>query len=339
MQLDIAREVTTGIVGTLTPVERAIVAALPTANAAAYEHYLTGNGYLGRRGQWLTRAVEEYRAAIKLDPSFDAPRAGMVIADVSSLDQSQGSLLGLSPPALLALIDSVIQRSPSVAMAWIARGVALRRALRLADARQSLERAVALEPNSVEAHYRMAQLVVLTGQFAEGRVSLERALTLDPSRAVTYQLLGVVAYFERRLPDAARMLDSALKLDPEYQLAMSWRVVVLTAAGDTSGTRKAVEANLRLFPRSLAARTRLDSARTLLDSTTTINMVLHGLPQALALVQRFDEALSQLGTPASYQSGNNVCRAMVADPAFDPVRRDPRFVQFETACLALREGG
>src|ERR1043166_1144922 len=237
----IADEQATGIVGALTPAERATVNARPTTNAAAYEHYLKGNWYLGRRGQWLARAVEEYQAAAKLDPTFDAPRAGIALATVSAIDYAAPAPLVADEARdrVIALADSVIQRNPSIAMAWIARGVALggRTKSRFGIARENLERAVALEPSSAEAHFRLGQVFFRLGDYATARVSLLRSLALDPARPVTYELLGVVEYFERRPPDALRMLDSALSLDPQYALAMSWKVVVLYSTGATANAR------------------------------------------------------------------------------------------------------
>jgi adenylate cyclase len=327
IQEDIARNVATEVVGALTPVERAAVATKST-NAEAYEHFLKGNWYVGRRGTWLKRAADEYEAAFKLDPNFGAARAGIALAYMSAADYSIGAMFGMQNDSLraraLALADSVIQRDPSVALAWAVRGSVQRRTGRYTAARQSVARAIALEPNSPEAHYRMAQVHFNSADYAAALLSLDRSLTLDPGRPVTWQLLGTNAYFERRFPEALRMLDTALSLDPQFQGAYAWKAVVLYATGDTAGAERVVATRLAA----------LGSAATVDDRAyATINMVGHAPPQTLAQLGRYDEALTTLGPWLLITH----CRHIARDPAFDPVRRDPRFTKFSDDCFKLPE--
>jgi TolB-like protein/tetratricopeptide (TPR) repeat protein len=341
IQEEIAREVATGVVGALTPVERAAVTARPTTNAQAYEHYLKGNWYMGRRGQWLVRAIDEYRAAARLDPGFGEARAGIALAYISGADYAGGIFLGRHPDSLrnhaLALADSVIQSDASVALAWVTRGATLRRMNRFTAARQSLDRAIALDPNSPEAHYRLGQLFYYTTDFADARVSLLRALALDPARPVTYGLLGAVAYFERRYADAERLLDSALVLDPGYRLVVDWQAVVYHALGDTARAEAAVRRRnaMVLADRRATGDTTTRATETFVE----LGMVGHSSEQGLAQLGRYEEAFGRLERliPLLVPRRIMQCRHIVRDPAFDPVRRDPRFQRFETACMAVKE--
>jgi adenylate cyclase len=72
----VARGVATGVAGQLLPAEAADLARRPTADAAAYEHFLRGNFYLAQRNAVsLARAAEEYEQANALDPGFAASLA------------------------------------------------------------------------------------------------------------------------------------------------------------------------------------------------------------------------------------------------------------------------
>ena len=331
IQEEIAREVATGVVGALTPVERPAVTSLPTRNAAAYEHYLRGNWYLGRRGQWLTRAAAEYQTAARLDPAFGAARAGLALVYLSEADYGTGGSRADSLRDIaLALADSVIQRDPSVALAWVARGAVERRLRRFAAGRQSIERALALDPNSSEAYFRLGQSLSNVGRYPEARVALRKSLALDPSRAVSYQLLGTLAYFDRRYADAISLLDSALAVDPDYRGAIGWQAVVTYAMGDTArGERLARRhGELLRLQRAATGDTGPPPGTTVLD----LNMVGRIRAQSLALAGRLEEALALLQEPLYPE-----CRWVIQDPAFDPVRRDSRFVRYEAACLALQE--
>jgi adenylate cyclase len=334
LQEEIARTVATEVVGVLTPVERAAVATKST-NAEAYEHFLRGNWYIGRRGTWLRRAADEYASALRLDPQFGAARAGLALAYMSAADYSIARLFDTRSDSLrnraLALADSVIQRDPSVALAWIVRGTVLRRRGQFGVARQSIARALAIEPNNVEAHYRMGQTFWSAAQFAEADTSLNRALALDPSRPVIWQLLGSSAYFQRRYADARRMLDTALALDPQFELAYSWKAVVLYALGDSTGAEGLARTRFRL---RVASGVRTETGNDLVDSTfANGNMVGHAAPQILAQMGRYEEALTDLPRFMNILG----CRHIARDPAFDSVRNDPRFQRFATDCFALPE--
>jgi TolB-like protein len=353
IQSEIARAVATGVAGALAPAERATIAARPTTSPEAYEHYLKGNWYIGRRGQWIARAIEEYRAAANLDPAFGAPRAGIALAYSTAVEfvgwpqmladeMVRQGWRGATEDSIrkwgLALADSVIQRDPTLSLAWVARGTLLVRfhtggGSEIPAARQSLERGVALDPNSAEAQYRLGALEFLDARDAQAEIILRRSLALDPGRPATLWYLSVHAYFARRLPVAQALLDSALALDPVYLQARMWRMVVMYARGDTVGARAQLGALILGGWNPALARARLDTLDLRLVMPLA-SLVYHYHAQVLALVGRLPEALDALGDrPASL-----LCRRIVRDPAFDPVRRDPRFQRYEQACVTLAAG-
>jgi adenylate cyclase len=321
IQGDIAREVATGISGALAPTERVRLAARPTINPEAYDHYIRGNYFFGRRTEAaLTRAAQEYQAALYLDPAFAAARARIAMCLGQQVDY------GWSPPADnpaviargLALADSVIAQDPSVAQGWIARGYMLmfRNPTTLAGSRAALEHAAVLDPRDPEAWMRLATMHLVLGQDSATVVNARRVLALDADRPAPWQLLGITAYYQRRYPEALALFDTSLAVEPSYGRSSFWRSRVRLALGDTAGARAdAAVARERTSP----------GGRTL------------GIDAGILPLGLSHEAEAFLGrlehTPLDLLS----CVRVGRSPEFDPVRGDPRFARAVAECATLRE--
>src|SRR6266403_1476394 len=120
LQGELATEIAAGVGATLSPQEKARVAATPTNNASAYDAYLRGrvfttNGQYDRSN--LEGAVRSYQEAVKLDPSFVPAWVRL------SFMHSNSYWVGVDP-------------SPE----------------RLAAAKDAADRALALDPNLPETH-------------------------------------------------------------------------------------------------------------------------------------------------------------------------------------------
>src|SRR5439155_13084946 len=160
LQGDLATEIAAAVGATLSPQEKARVEAKPTNNPAAYDAYLRGRAFAA--GSWFDKstvegAIQSYQEAVKLDPSFALAWARLSCA------QSGSYWLGLDP-------------SPA----------------RLAAAKDSVDRSLALEPNLPETHlalgyYRYWGQRDFTGALAEFQQA-EQGLpnNIDVIRAITF---------------------------------------------------------------------------------------------------------------------------------------------------------
>jgi len=87
----------------------------------------------------------------------------------------------------MAMCDSRLQRDtvkPQSAEEYYNYGVALINTRKLADARQNLERALALEPEADHVHYALALALALGGDMETARGHLERAIELEPRNRI-----------------------------------------------------------------------------------------------------------------------------------------------------------
>jgi serine/threonine-protein kinase len=351
VQAEVAGQVVTTIAGKLAPEERAALARRPTESAAAYDHYLRGQYYLGRRSlASVRRAIAEYQAALDLDPRFAAAQAKIGYAyglwdDYGwvSPDLPADSVL---PRAIAASARAVALDSTSSDV-WLTRGYVLRRRYSedsLAAQREAYERALALDSTDVEAYQRLG--VILAWNLEEdsaGLVTLQRGLRLDPVRAPLLEAIGRTYMLERRCPEANLWLDSALAVDSSLYTARWTRARCRLQLGDTAGAVRDRRAALRL-PDAPARRDLMLSAvavasgdtaglgrrveaalRSLQPSESYRQMaatqrtnLLAGLETLVTLGQheRALLFLTRIGPPGMY---------WVRSPGFDPIRHDPRF--------------
>jgi TolB-like protein len=257
IQEDIARGVATGVAGRLLPAEAAALAARPTRNNEAYDHLLRGDLLLAQRTQAGTlRALAEYGAAVRLDPSLASGWAKIGLADALRLDWGWGDGSAVPDSVLingLAAADRALALDSLSSDGWMARGYLsmFRNARDWAGAEEGFRRAVALNPRNAEAWQQLGDLLRLKSNGHPAADSLNRealsdyrrALATEPSRPSTMRAL---AYELPIGPARLAMVDSALAADPSSYVAWFDRAGVLLALGDTAAVRTAIASADRL---------------------------------------------------------------------------------------------
>jgi TolB-like protein len=263
---EIAQAVAGEVIGRLVPSERRALTTAPTRSPEAYDHYLKGNFYLSRRTSEADghRALVEYRAALRLDPTFAAAygRLGLVYGIYASwpwpypgLTHDSLSALGLAAANRAIALDSsgvdgwlargfLLISSPTTPEGW--RGFSLNPAMNATDlgctatncnqaAFIALSRAVVLDPRNAEVWYQYGRVNHVSGRLTQADSAFERSLALDPDHAVTAWLLGDAYLLEHRPAAALQMLDSAIALGRRDVSVHSLRLQARLATRDTSG--------------------------------------------------------------------------------------------------------
>jgi TolB-like protein/Tfp pilus assembly protein PilF len=252
LQEEIAREVATGIAGRLAPADRAALAGRPTRNAEAYERFLRGNYYVAQRSPRLAaRAIEEYEAALRLDPGFTRARARLGYCYWSLLNFSW-EYEGLPAESLLArgfrAVDGALRQDSSSSDAWMVRGslLAIRNPRTFVGVRAAFERALAIDPGNAEAHHLFALELRYLGEDSAAVAEYHRALSIEPGRAVSLQGVGSVRFATRQYASALQWFDSTLAVEPGYYLGYLRRARVRLQLGETAEARRDAETATRL---------------------------------------------------------------------------------------------
>jgi len=191
IQEDIAVTIATAIGGRLLPAERSSLTQRPTRDPGAYDHFVKGNYFLGQRtAPAVGRAIDEYRAALQLDPSFTEALARVAYSYALFLDWGW-RYPNASPESLLArgfaAADSALRQDSTSSDAWMARAyvLAMSGTRTTAPAIAAFERAIALDPRNAEAYHQYGWVLMgLERDSASAEANL-RALELDPARFAT----------------------------------------------------------------------------------------------------------------------------------------------------------
>ncbi len=345
----IASEVASRIGGRLTRVELASTRRLPTSDAQAYEHYLRGNYYLGRRTPpYVEQAIAQYRLAVARDPEFAAAHARIAYSYALLLDWGWVHA-GRSPDQLLhdglELVNTAVKLDSTSADTWMARAYLLETAdpVRMAGAAEAFERALAVDPRNTEAAHQYAQVHEALGNWDAAMAAFRRTLLLEPDRSLPYVAMASIAWKRGQPAEARKFYDTALVLDPGASYVLSARALLRLHLGDFKGglqdaeTAVHVEDGYSIPPHSVLAIALARSGETV-RAGLEVDRALSEVPDpsspsptdarfiasALLAVGRRNEALDML--ERARPRGAWLWFYALA-PDFDPVKKDPRFVQ------------
>jgi tetratricopeptide (TPR) repeat protein len=187
----------------------------------------------------------------------------------------------------------------------------------LAQARSYFEKAVALDPENVEAMVGLARVDVTLGtavmtddysaRFAAAETSITKVLSLAPNHAGAHFVLGAVQAFTNRAAQGIAECEQALTLDRNLARAHAWIGLAKFLLGRGAETEPHINEALRLSPRDTLAprwlvwiglaKAQLGAdaeaaiwMRRGLDANRNYSVTHFDLAAALARLGRLDEA-------------------------------------------------
>ncbi|MFK4532427.1 tetratricopeptide (TPR) repeat protein [Bradyrhizobium ottawaense] len=152
-----------------------------------------------------------------------------------------------------ALCRQILQAVPDHFDAAHLLGLSAQHGGRLEEAQQLLERAIAIDPRSHEAHNNLAAVHLALQKFEAARASQEKAIALKPNFLPALVGLGNTL-LQMNLPEQAiEMYDRAIKLKPDYTDALCNRGLAELALGQFERARQSFERALLFQPRHAEA--------------------------------------------------------------------------------------
>ena len=206
IQDDIAQSIVDALQMTLSPKERRAIQYVATSDARAFDFYLRGRNYM----YTMTRrdyeyAIRMFEQAIGLDAKFALAYAGMADAY---------SHLYRYADATQENVDKAVEAS---------------------------EKAVALDPDSAEAHASRGLSLFISGQLNEAQSEFKEAIEQNPKLFEAYYYYGLACSSNADFETAEKMYLKAIEVNPaDYQAPM------FLAQAYTSMGRKHDEMRIRL---------------------------------------------------------------------------------------------
>jgi tetratricopeptide (TPR) repeat protein len=207
----------------------------------------------------LDAAVDAYRSALSGRPDFrkasnnlilalvkagkgeEAVQRARALAAASPEDPDRAFTLGLAQSErnvtdAIASFRRVLEIAPRHTLARYNLALVLRRADRLPEAIDELERALAIEPRA-EVQYTLGVIYWHQGDPARAVRALRAAVAAQPDYADAHEALGAVLKSTRDWKGAAASLRRAIALRPELPAAHYTLSQVLQLSGDARGAR------------------------------------------------------------------------------------------------------
>ncbi len=192
-----------------------------TVNPEAHEACLRGRYFWYKRTtEAVTKALECFQDALKLDPEYAPAHAG--VADCYLVDG--GGYLGLAPdvayPRAREAARRAIDIDDNLAEAHTSlAGMTDDFEWNWAAAEESYRKAIELNRNYVTAHHWFADHLARMGRHNEAIKEAGIASEIDPLSRVSTFIQAWVHFFARRYPEAIKHARRTLELDAEYVAA------------------------------------------------------------------------------------------------------------------------
>jgi DNA-binding winged helix-turn-helix (wHTH) protein/tetratricopeptide (TPR) repeat protein/TolB-like protein len=289
VQNQIAERIAVGFTREISNAEHAKLLKRETVSADAYDLFLQAQEKWGRRTPAAVQeAIGLYERAITIDPTFVRAYAGL--ANCYNLSMS-GLLPKVRYPLAKLNAEKALALDPDSAEAHTA--VAFLRykfEWRWKDAESEFQRAIALDPRDTLAHHWYGEFLSLMGRAQDGIDELRRALELDPSSLAIRADLAAAFLRAGRIDDVRATLESGRKIDPNWSSYPLIMAEVLTAE---HRDRESAESLWRVFGLTGVPLGDVDELRAAFQKGGRPAMIRAQIQQYLRLHPETD-------TPATY---------------------------------------
>src|SRR5579864_6285346 len=196
------------------PVAQDSSAAKPPDRAAAYYHYGLAHMYeemvaVSGRGEYVTKAIEEYRLAIEADPSSEFLNAGLAELYAKSgrirdaLEEAQ-DIIKRDPNNLEAhkLLGRIYVRSLGDVQSGAQSQDVLKKAI------EQYEAIVRIEPKSSDNHLWLGRLYIANKDMLKAETEFKTAISVDPTSEEAITNVAYLYNEEGNNQKAAETLNS-----------------------------------------------------------------------------------------------------------------------------------
>jgi TolB-like protein/DNA-binding winged helix-turn-helix (wHTH) protein len=305
-------------------------------NPEAYELYLKGLFSLNQRTfAEIDKSTEYFQRSIEKDPGFAQAYAGLADSYVANAIRSPHDFF----PKAKSAASRALELDDDLAEAHAALGA------EKADfeydwqgAEQEFKRAIQINPNYAEAHFRYAWTYLTPlGKSEQAFAEMKKALELDPFSRIYNTVFGLTYFYARKYDLAEEQFKKAIELNPDffvtyyhfawlhsqvgqYQNAISELTKGRLLSGDESTVKSAASQDVALR-KAFAADGAAGFWKQLLKSGREIGEF--DSPQLYARLGDKQKALEWLDR--DYEERRALGTLLNVDPALDSLRSDQRF--------------
>ncbi len=230
----------------LRPEERNALATHGTAQAAAYDYYLQGRGYLQAlfKPENVTSAITMFDQSLKLDPNYGLALAGRGEAYWHRYEESKDKKWIASGTADCT---KAVQLGNAGAGGHLCLGVLANGTGKYDEAVTEFRRAIELDPTTDDAYIGLAQAYTKLNKLEDAEKTFQRLILLRPQYYRGYSSLGTFYLQQAQYDKAAQMFQKASDLAPQsFRLLSSLGATYLYMGRDADA--------ITMFERSIQIR-------------------------------------------------------------------------------------
>jgi tetratricopeptide (TPR) repeat protein len=306
-------------------------------SAEAYDLYLKGMYFWNKRTTaGFQQAIEYFQQATTVDPNYAAAYAGLANSYTLLTAYSSASSTLYMPQARAAALRS-LELDQGSAEAHTALALILQNHdWDWQTSEKEYRRAIELNPNYATAHHWYAEHLMWLGRFDEALAESERARQLDPLSLIVASDHGAILYFSRQYDRAIEQFRDVRRKDPNFSRA---GLIVYAYVEKRMFARALGEAELfrHLYGEGpwywselayIHGRAgQLGKARRELEKLEKLSRQEQVNPVTMLWAHlgtgNKEEALADL--EKAYSEHFGILTTLKVEPAFDPLRNDPRF--------------
>lgn len=277
LQDTIAQRIVEGLSVELSPAEQDKIATASTQNPAAYEQYLRGRDLFARfifrtlEPEDCDGAIEHFERAIQLDPNFALAHDGLGASYVNRVFKGFGGSEDYEEAE--AAFTKALAIDPNIVEARMLMVFVYLWRGEKQKARDEVNRARREAPNEPVVHFVKALLHRLDGEYGRSLRSYDRLVRLDPAAHVVASYSRALVYmYMGNFEETFRQLDNAG--EPDNALVRTFRALALYYTGQT------------------------DAAAEMMKDVVEKHPNMHGIRPFMAMFLsaqgKHDEALAQL---------------------------------------------
>jgi TolB-like protein/Tfp pilus assembly protein PilF len=257
VESEVSQQIVDALQANLSASESHALASVRTRDAEAYDVFLRGEYEFHQAesrvaGDAYDRADAFYRQALARDPNFAEAAAELARSQLSR-HWNVSPLGARELEEVKSIIDRALALAPNSPEAHFALGLFFYQGHREYDkALMEFNRTLDLQPNNALARQYCAYVYRRRGEWERSLADSQRAQELDPRDAQIPVNLGVTYALLRLWNDAERAELRALAIDPHNRFAASWLLGSrLNATGDANSAKRALDA----FPEAIESLT------------------------------------------------------------------------------------
>jgi TolB-like protein/tetratricopeptide (TPR) repeat protein len=242
-----------------------------TENSLAYDKYLEGRNVLQARTPSAARlAISIFEEALELDPDYAQAYAGLADSWIVLREVGNLSLLEATQQSHTA-ITKALQLNVGLPEAQASLGLCILGGGDMSEAGLQFQKAIELDPEYSEGYLLRAKLLRDQGYLAQAIPVFSQALALDPLNPAIIENQALLLAYQGRFDSAIEQLTSSGQRNPGRLTGSLITSRVWALAGD--------------------GQKALEYARRAADLAPDSPVALAGLIDALAGLQKFDQAM------------------------------------------------